>query len=370
MLWYWGRRGYPVRLVDDFTRHLADRRDVALSTSLSRQSEGFAASAAAGVAGLHVDTGQGWASTPAALLRLPRQRRELARFADAAGVEVVFALMRHPFGPLVFPTLRRQGQRVLLAIHDALPHPGDSFPFWRQHFRLDLAATDGIVVMSEAVAEIMASVYRYPAESTFFMPLPAPDFARPAPRAAPAGRPWRLTFFGRIRDYKGLDLLADAYADIHRRFPVTLRIVGEGHVAALDTLSALPGVTIEQRWVPEADVVQLFAGTDLLVLPYREASQSGILATALALGVPTVATPVGGLTEQIVSRTSGLLAQAATGPAVAEALAALLCDPDLYARCSAGALAAAAVRYDTAHAVEAALAAARAVRALPPRLQG
>jgi glycosyltransferase involved in cell wall biosynthesis len=215
----------------------------------------------------------------------------------------------------------------------------------------------------------MVSAYRYPAERTFFMPLPAPDFSRPAPRAAPAGRPWRLTFFGRIRDYKGLDLLADAYADIHRRFSVTLRIVGEGHVAALDTLAALPGVTIEQRWVPEAVVVQLFAGTDLLVLPYREASQSGILATALALGVPAVATPVGGLKEQIVSRASGLLAEAASGPAIAGALAALLGDPDLYARCSAGALAG-AVRHDTVHAVEAGLAAARAVRALPPRLQG
>jgi glycosyltransferase involved in cell wall biosynthesis len=369
MLWYWGRRGFPVRLVDDFTRHLAGRRDVVLSASLSRQSEGFAARAAAGVAGCHVDTVQGPASAPAALLRLPRQRRELARFARETGIEVVFVLMRHPFGPLVLPSLRRQGQRVLLAVHDALPHPGDSFPFWRQHFQLDLATSDGIVVMSETVAELMARVYRYPAERTFFMPLPAPDFAPPAPRSAPVGRPWQLMFFGRIRDYKGLDLLADAFADLQRRFSVTLRIVGEGHVAALDTLASLPGVTVEQRWVPDGDVAELFARTDVLVLPYREASQSGILASALALGVPAVATPVGGLTEQIVSGTSGLLAKAASGPALASALATLLSDPDLYARCSVGALATAADRHDTAQAVEAALAAARAVRALPPRLR-
>jgi glycosyltransferase involved in cell wall biosynthesis len=367
MLWYWGRRGFPVRLADNLARYLGGRNDVTLSTSLSLQSEGFSGNAATGVAGYHVDTFQGLASAPAALLRLPKRRRELAEFANLVGVEVVFALMRHPFGPFIFPALRRQGQRILLAVHDALPHPGDSLPFWRQHFRFELAATDGIVVMSDTVAELMATVYRSPAERTFFMPLPAPDFAYQVPRKAPIGRPWRLTFFGRIRDYKGLDLLAEAFAHLHSRFNVTLRIVGEGQVAALDALASLPGVTVQQGWVPEANIATVFESTDVIVLPYREASQSGILVSALAHGVPIVATPVGGLREQVISGQTGLLAPAATGSALAEALASLLSDPELYAHCSAGALSAAAGTYHMRRAAEAALAAARAVRRLPPR---
>jgi hypothetical protein len=119
---------------------------------------------------------------------------------------------------------------------------------------------------------------------------------------------------------------------------------------------ALPGVTVEQRWVPEDDIPTVFEESDVIVLPYREASQSGILVSALAHGVPVVATPVGGLREQ--------LAPAATGSALAEALATLLSDPGLYARCSAGALAAAAGPYHTSRSAEASLAAAYAVRRL------
>lgn len=367
LLLYWGRRGFPVRLVNDFTRHLLNRRDVALSLSLSRQSEGFA-HASTQVPRFHVDTFHSHASAVATLLRVPGQRRDLLRFVQATKTEVVFVPLRHALLPLVLPPIRRARTRVLLAVHDALPHPGESYPLWRRHFRLDLATTDGIVVMSDCVAEQMMRVYQYPHERTFRMPLPAPEFGAPRrPRAPPDGRAWRLMFFGRIREYKGLDLLAEAYADLRRRFPVTLRVVGEGDAAALGALAALPDVTVERRWVPETEVASLFDAADVLVLPYFEASQSGVLATALALGVPTVATPVGGLREQIVSGSTGLLAQAVTGAAVADALATLLCEPGLYARCSTGALAAAGGPFGSRAAIEAVLDAARALRAMPLR---
>jgi glycosyltransferase involved in cell wall biosynthesis len=368
MLWYWGRRGFPVRLADDLTRHLGNRDDVELTVSLSRQSEGFAARWTDEASGFHVDMFRSAASMPAALLRFPRQRRALLDFARANEIEVVFALMRHPFSPWVFRALRHQKQRVLLVVHDALPHPGDSFPFWHQHFRLDLKATDGIVVMSEAVAETMARVYNYPVDRTFFMPLPAPDFPRRQyPRTPPHGRPWRLMFFGRILEYKGLDLLSKAYALLHDRFSISLRIVGEGHVEALDSLARLPGVTIEQRWVPDTEVATLLDQTDIIVLPYTEASQSGVLVTALAVGVPAVATPVGGLKEQIVSRTTGLLADTATPQGFADAIATLILDPELYTSCSTGAIAAAAGTYDTERAAQAVLKASRTVCGLPQR---
>lgn len=368
LLWYWGRRGGPVRLADDLIRHLAKRDDVRLTVSLSRQSEGFADGCGVNAQGFHVDTFRSAAGLPAALLRLPRQIREFAHFVRENEVEVVFALMRHPFSPMVFHALRHQEQRVLLAVHDALPHPGDSFPFWHQHFRLELKATDGIVVMSEAVADTMARIYNYPVDRTFCMPLPAPEFpGRPSPRTSPSDRPWRLMFFGRILEYKGLDLLSEAYALLQSRFPVSLRVIGEGNVEALSSLRRLPGVTVEQRWVPETEVPSLLDQADILVLPYTEASQSGILVSGLAAGVPAVATPIGGLKEQIASGETGLLADTVTPQGFADALATLMSDHELYARCSAGAIAAAATTYGTERAAEAILQAARKVRSLPQR---
>jgi glycosyltransferase involved in cell wall biosynthesis len=80
----------------------------------------------------------------------------------------------------------------------------------------------------------------------------------------------------------------------------------------------------------------LVAASRTVVLPYREASQSGVLPIALALGVPVVATPVGGLPGQLVHGVSGLLARSATAEALAEVMGAAL-DPSRHAALSAGA---------------------------------
>ena len=88
-----------------------------------------------------------------------------------------------------------------------------------------------------------------------------------------------------------------------------------------DALAALrdqPCVTVENRWVAEEEIAGVIAWADLLVLPYREASQSGAAAVAVAAGRWVVATRVGGLMEQLAGEPT-----------------AVACDPD------AGSLAAA-----------------------------
>jgi glycosyltransferase involved in cell wall biosynthesis len=105
--------------------------------------------------------------------------------------------------------------------------------------------------------------------------------------------------FGRLLPYKGLDLLAAAW----RLLPAgaaELRVVGSGPESpALDALRALPAVTVENRWVPEAEVGALFGWADAVVLSHTEASQSGVAAAARAAGRWIVGTGVGGLAEQL-----------------------------------------------------------------------
>jgi glycosyltransferase involved in cell wall biosynthesis len=74
-----------------------------------------------------------------------------------------------------------------------------------------------------------------------------------------------------------------------------------------------------------------------MALPYVEASQSGVALTAFGGGMPVVATPVGGLGEQVRDGVDGLLAAAATPAAFADALARVATDPALLARLTAGA---------------------------------
>ena len=132
--------------------------------------------------------------------------------------------------------------------------------------------------------------------------LPPLAFGPVAPPGAHTG-PRRVLCFGRLRAYKGLDLLAEALRLVGTRPDMEVRVVeGQGPESpALANLRALPGVKVENRWVPECEVSTILSWADVVVLPYREASQSGIAPTALAAGRRVVATRVGGLSEQLES---------------------------------------------------------------------
>ena len=140
----------------------------------------------------------------------------------------------------------------------------------------------------------------------------APPDAHPGPR--------RVLSFGRLLPYKGLDLLAEALRLLGPCPDLELRVVGQGpESAALAALRALPGVTVENRWVPEDEIGALLGWSDIVVLPYREASQSGVAAAALAAGRRVVATRVGGLAGQLANEPLAVLC-AAEGAALAAAL--------------------------------------------------
>jgi glycosyltransferase involved in cell wall biosynthesis len=144
----------------------------------------------------------------------------------------------------------------------------------------------------------------------------------------PPGPP-RLLCFGRLLPYKGLDLLADALASLRPAERPVVRIVGCGSdLPALDALRGIPGVTVENRWVPEPEIGQLLAWSDALILPYREASQSGVAAAALAAGRPVIATRVGGLTEQLSVAPRALLCEPSSG-SLARAIGAWMARPHL-----------------------------------------
>jgi glycosyltransferase involved in cell wall biosynthesis len=217
------------------------------------------------------------------------------------GVDLAVCAMAGPLDPLMLAALRLRRVPAVLVVHDADPHPGEIRPVMVRLQRLMLSHADVLVALSAHVAErlrqqraarpdVPVLVIRHPPRH--FGPLPPPPLVH--------GGPLRLLFFGRLLPYKGLDLLADALAVLGPRPDLTTRIVGSGPEGpALDALRALDGVTVENRWVPEEEIGEIIAWADALVLPYREASQSGAAAAAVAAGRYIVATRVGGLVEQV-----------------------------------------------------------------------
>lgn len=239
---------------------------------------------------------------PFLLLRLYRMKPDLAICA-----------MFGPLDPLMAIALRLLGTRLVIVVHDADSHPGDGFPGQMLLQRLVCRIAGGLAVLSEHVGTRLLQQSLAGDKGRKLIPFQHPPFAFDMPpRTERQAGARHLLCFGRLLSYKGLDLLAEALAVIPAATELVVRVVGCGPEApALDALRTCPNVTVENRWVPEAEIGALLAWSDALILPYREASQSGVAATALAAGRPVIATRVGGLTEQL-----------STVPQ------AVLCDPD------------------------------------------
>lgn len=138
--------------------------------------------------------------------------------------------------------------------------------------------------------------------------------------------------------YKGLDLLLAAWRDIQQRQPqAELMIAGAGDLTPYaQQFASLTGIICTNRWIDDAEIPRFFAAADAVVLPYREASQSGVTCQAYAAGLPIVATPVGGLVEQVIDGQTGILATDGSAGALAAALHRLM-EPTTYPALSAGA---------------------------------
>jgi glycosyltransferase involved in cell wall biosynthesis len=156
-------------------------------------------------------------------------------------------------------------------------------------------------------------------------------------------------FFGYIREYKGLDVLLESWpAVLASRPQARLLIAGDpvqlppGRRQELERVATQVGAIHRLEYVPFSEVSRYFAASDVLVLPYRHVSQSGVLFLALALGLPVIATRVGALPEVLTDGESGLLVTPGSSAELARALSTLLGDAALRSRLAAGGRAVAA----------------------------
>jgi len=204
-----------------------------------------------------------------------------------------------------------------------------------------IATSDTIVALTEASARAIVATHRQVKPHV----IPHGVFAHHAqqqPRALPVSGPARVLFFGRIAPYKGLGTLLDAMAPLQDRFPgLVLEIWGDGDLLPYASqLRRLKDVRIENRWVTDAEIGEVFRRCDVCVLPYLQSSQSGIVGIAQAAGVPIVAFPQPGIVEQL-SAGGGLLCGASNAAALVDSIASILSDSTLYAAVSRDAIEAA-----------------------------
>lgn len=334
----WGRTGGGPRFAYELTRALAGAgKDVVVS--YSAEAEIAPEFERLGVATLAVHTFQ---SGKGSIFRAPilaRHAVALHRFLGREAVDVVVVAMEQIWQAPVSWVFRLGGRKTLLVVHDASMHPGDSNRIEATLRALERRSADGALVLSEHVYNELRFQEVFPANRTWrsvHATYPISDV--PRVRSLPVGRKPVVGFFGRLSKYKGLAMGYDAIT-LSRLdgLDILFRVVGSGDRGDVDQLTHADD-DVRVGWVAEEDVESVVRGFDVVLLPYLEASQSGVLAYSTALGIPAVVTPVGGLVEQSQLYGSAVVAGGCDATSLSTALTELLADPSRYEALSSAAL--------------------------------
>ncbi|EHH68343.1 glycosyltransferase family 4 protein [Gluconobacter morbifer] len=323
LVWQLGRRGAGPRIAVDLSDGIRSLGLFEVMLVLSDQAE-ILRSRTAPRDVLKLPTYRSVAGLVLRLMSAPWIMVRLNHLTNVLRPEMAIGAMPGPLDLFMMAALQRTGTKTAIIIHDAQRHPGDGYPFQMMLQTALIQKADLLVTFSQHVATHLKNDPA--ARNKPILALSHPPFiGTPSPAPFRHGGIPRLLMLGRLLPYKGLDLLAEALPRLS--LPFTCRIIGQGPASPeLARLANLPTVEVQNRWVPEDELPDLVGWADVIILPYREASQSGIGAMAIASGRYVVATNVGGLVEQFADVPQAKLCTPESS-SLARTITDLLADP-------------------------------------------
>jgi glycosyltransferase involved in cell wall biosynthesis len=253
-----------------------------------------------------------------------------------ASPDLVVIQWWHPFFGLAFGTIANllaylSNIKVCFLCHNVLPHESTvfdrlllSYVFWKANYFIVHSEEDQKnLIKLKPEATIKRNIH--PSYSIFG------DFETYS--KCEARQKLGLTidkkiilFFGLIRKYKGLQYLIRAMPDVIAAFDCTLLIAGEFYDAKTDYMELIDAcgvgdhTIIVDQYISNEDVSAYFCSADVVILPYVDATQSGIVQIAFGLHKPVITTRVGGLPEAVDHGHTGLLVDKESPKALAEAI--------------------------------------------------
>jgi glycosyltransferase involved in cell wall biosynthesis len=223
---------------------------------------------------------------------------------------------------------------MVVTVHDVERHPGEN-GMWgipSAIYPLQWRWAKKIIVHATESRQLLLTKYGCQADRVHVIPIGAYNFYTQWAVNNQPEKPNTLLFFGRIWGYKGLQYLIEAEPLISQAVP-DVRIIIAGQGESIDKYRRImvnpDRFEIHDRFIPNNEVATFFQQASLVILPYVEASQSGIAAIAYAFEKPIVATRVGGLPDVVRDGITGLLVPPADARSLAQAIIRLLKDSAL-----------------------------------------
>jgi len=285
-----------------------------------------------GISNCEVQKFRFWSSLPRAMLGVlnPHFYHRLVKNIEAIDPDIVHIVfeLRVPF-PLVSQLHKKYP--IVTTIHEPRPILHSLLrsvllnPIQEANCKLITKSSDKVIVHGQNHKQYLLAK-RIPGHKIWIIQLGVFSSFAPLQNDEVKTQSENILFFGRITPYKGIEYLIEAGKLIKQQFPeVNITIAGEGDFDKYkELIEGDSHFTIYNRFIPDNEAAALFQRASIVVLPYTDGSQSGIISIAGSFKKPVVATDVGNFPEMVKDGTTGFIVPPKDVNALAEAIIELL----------------------------------------------
>lgn len=231
--------------------------------------------------------------------------RMVNRFIKENKVDIIHCTSFGKTATGMLPFLMKHKHK-LLTVHDPVPHEKKS---WRTHFlhALTIKLYKNILLLADTQVKEFIKMFHVNAKNIHYSRLSVYDFLKTYDLSTnPYGK--YILFFGRIECYKGVDMLIDAYITSKAKSEgIKLVIAGKGKIETCYPYQRDDHIVVLNRYIENDELASLISNSMFVALPYRSATQSGVLMSAYAFPKAVLATDTGNNAEYIQNGKNGIL---------------------------------------------------------------
>jgi len=232
----------------------------------------------------------------------------------------------------------RLRKRIVLTVHDPFPHSSQKHGIREYERKRAFRNIDSFILLNSAQRASFIQSYNLdsPTKHIYDSSLSVYDYLYIHKDSILPVNYNQVLFFGQIFAHKGVDYLLEAMVKVHKECPnAKLVVAGSGkYWFDIKPYENQGYIDIQNRYIPDVELVELVTTSAFVVVPYIDATQSGVIMTAYAFNRPCVATNVGALPESVKDGYNGIIVEPRDSSALAAAMVKLLQDPHMVDRFS------------------------------------
>jgi glycosyltransferase involved in cell wall biosynthesis len=232
--------------------------------------------------------------------------------------------------PLLILLLRKKN--LVFTIHDIHSHRGEKtrLNFAERMNKYIIKSKYPLIVQNKLDYNYLNKKYPRISEKFNFIPFSVLDIFREFKAIRKEAYYSDLLFFGRISPYKGIKYLIKAIEDLHSKgIKVKTIIAGQGKIYFDTSRLKELDILLINRYIPNSELVSLISDTKVVICPYTDATQSGVVMTAFAFNKPVIASNLGNFPEVIKDGITGFLVKPKDTDELASKISFFLNSPGL-----------------------------------------